>query len=213
MTDIHFGPAWLRDTFVQPPQGSEHGGGGPTNGGGGGNDQQRGGNGGKMASNLNIMAPAKLAEFRYGREEMLALFTLPDEYDSPLRLYQEYVIKKAGLLVDRPDIPLNLSRSMSEEEQRAWQKGANSDTSLRLYRKEMPPGSMPGGPGMGRGAPGERGRGRGRGGSGYFDRQRPPVQDEEDGGATPGNRREESERGRGFGRGNSEFQSKTGILT
>ena len=141
-----------------------------------------------MASNLNIMAPAKLAEFRYGREEMLALFTLPDEYDSPLRLYQEYVIKKAGLLVDRPDIPLNLSRSMSEEEQRAWQKGANSDTSLRLYRKEMPPGSMPGGPGMGRGAPGERGRGRGRGGSGYFDRQRPPVQDEEDGGATPGNR-------------------------
>ena len=141
MTDIHFGPAWLRDTFVQPPQGSEHGGGGPTNGGGGGNDQQRGGNGGKMASNLNIMAPAKLAEFRYGREEMLALFTLPDEYDSPLRLYQEYVIKKAGLLVDRPDIPLNLSRSMSEEEQRAWHWRAPSIMKRLVDQGEVVPRS------------------------------------------------------------------------
>ena len=56
---IHFGPAWLRDTLVQPPLGVEN--------------SSKGGSG----SNPNFMAPAKLAEFRYGREEMLALFCLP----------------------------------------------------------------------------------------------------------------------------------------
>ena len=59
---IHFGPAWLRDTFVQPPLGVEH------------SNSSKGGSGSNPS---NIMAPAKLAEFRYGREEMLALFSLP----------------------------------------------------------------------------------------------------------------------------------------
>lgn len=174
---IHFGPAWLRDTFVQPPQGVDHG----SAGGGGGTS--------KMASNLNMMAPAKLAEFRYGREEMLALFSLPPPSKS-LPSYQEKAVGSAGLLAERPQLPLNLMGPMSEEEQRAWQKGANSDTSLRLYKKEVP--SM--GPGIGRGGGvGERGRGRGRGG--FFERHRPPM-DDDDG---MGRRGEESVRG--FGRG------------
>ena len=185
---IHFGPAWLRDTFVQPPQGVEHSG----NSGNGG--------GSKMASNLNVMAPAKLAEFRYGREEMLALFSLPQSAtnDPTLPPYQEKVVANIGLLAERPQPPLNLMGPMSEEEQRAWQKGANSDTSLRLYKKEMP--NMAGGPGMGRGGGGERGRGRGRG---FFDRHRAPM-DDEDG---VGGRREESGGGRGFGRGKNSFFS------
>ena len=144
-----------------------------------------------MASNPNIMAPAKLAEFRYGREEMLALFTMPGEKALPG--FQERVVANAGLLAEKPLLPMNLMGPMSEEEQRAWQKGANSDTSLRLYKKELPPGGLgAGGPGIGRGGGGERGRGRGRG---FFDRHRAPG-DEED----PG-RREEG--GRGFGRGNT----------
>ena len=61
---IHFGPAWLRDTFVQPPLGGV----------------ENTGNSSKMGSGPNpnnIIAPPKLADFRYGREEMLALFSLP----------------------------------------------------------------------------------------------------------------------------------------
>ena len=59
---IHFGPAWLRDTLVQPPLGVEH------------SNSSKGGPG---SNPNNIIAPPKLAEFRYGREEMLALFSLP----------------------------------------------------------------------------------------------------------------------------------------
>lgn len=176
---IHFGPAWLRDTFVAPPHGGEH-----SNAGGGG------GGGSKMASNPNIMAPAKLAEFRYGREEMLALFNLPsEELSCTLPGYQEKAVAAAGLLAERPQLPLNLMGPMSEDEQRTWQKGANSDTSLRLYKKEIPPGGLAGGSGLGRGG-GERGRGRGRG---FFDRHRAPIDDDEGLG-----RRED---GRAFGRG------------
>ena len=71
---IHFGPAWLRDTFVQPPLGVEHS-----------NIISKGGSGSNPS---NIMAPAKLAEFRYGREEMLALFSLPTSV-SPLMNFTE----------------------------------------------------------------------------------------------------------------------------
>ena len=59
---IHFGPAWLRDTFVQPPLGVEN------------SNSSKGGSG---SNPNNIIAPPKLADFRYGREEMLALFSLP----------------------------------------------------------------------------------------------------------------------------------------
>ena len=200
MTDtagIHFGPAWLRNTFVQPPQGADHSAGGP--GGGPGTGP---GNPNKSPANLNIMAPAKLAEFRYGREEMLALFEIPAGFLPP---EQNKVIARADLWPSAQELeangngkgrfPLNLMGPMSEEEQRAWSSGANSATSMRLYKKEIIPsgGSMTdrGGPGVGRGGHGERGRGRGRG---FFDRHRGPPDDEDGVG-----RREEG--GRPFGRG------------
>jgi hypothetical protein len=180
---IHFGPAWLRDTFVQPSMGSEYsgGGGGPASGGGGT----------KMAPPV-MMAPAKLAEFRYGREEMLALFSFTPETSLPA--YQAKVISSSGLLAERPQLPLNLMGPMSEDEQRAWQRGANSDTSLRLYKKEIPSANLPGAgvPSLGHGGGGERGRGRGRG---FFDRNRGPPDDDESIG-----RRDDG--GRPFGRGN-----------
>lgn len=156
-----------------------------------------------MAPNSMVMAPAKLAEFRYGREEMLALFTLPSG-PNMLPSYQEKAVEMAGLLAERPQLPLNLMGPMSEEEQRTWQKGANSDTSLRLYKKTElaaggggPGGNLgghgPTGIGRGGGGPGgDRGRGRGRG---FFDRNRASHMDDEDGLG----RREDG--GRGFGRG------------
>ena len=163
---INFGPAWLRDTFAPPSGGaSDHGGGG---GGGGGPT------GGKTAAPI-VMSPAKLADFRYGKEEMLAFFNLSP--DASLPPHQEKVVAQAGLLAEKPQIPLNLMGPMSEEEQRTWSRGANSDTSLRLYRKENPNAGMGpgGGPGLGRGS-GERGRGRGRG---FFERHRGPPEDDE----------------------------------
>jgi len=172
---IHFGPAWLRDTFVQPPLGVEN------------SNSSKGGSG---SNPNNIIAPPKLADFRYGREEMLALFSLPTTEPS-LPSYQEKAVASSGLLSERPQLPLNLMGPMSEEEQRCWQKGANSDTSLRLYKKEIPPGGALSGLGRG-GVAGERGRGRGRG---FFDRHRSQVDDEDGVG-----RREEGG-GRGFGRG------------
>ena len=51
---------------------------------------------------------------------------------------------------------------MTEEESRAWQRGANSDTILRQFGPA--PGKRPPSPGGG------RGRGRGRGAAPYYDR-------------------------------------------
>ena len=51
---------------------------------------------------------------------------------------------------------------MSEEESRAWQRGANSDASLRPF----------GAPGKRPPSPGGRGRGRGRGQGPFYDRNR-----------------------------------------
>ena len=62
---------------------------------------------------------------------------------------------------------------MTEEETRAWQRGANSDASLRPY-----------GAGAGKRPPspsGGRGRGRGRGTAPYYDRNR-SMDDEQEGG-------------------------------
>ena len=116
MTDtagIHFGPAWLRNTFVQPPQGGEQGQGGP---GGGGGTKSGSGSG----SENSVMAPAKLAEFRYGREEMLALFELPVNTSLPFE--QTKVIQRAGLWPSSEELgnnrgrpPMNLMGPMSEE--------------------------------------------------------------------------------------------------
>ena len=55
--------------------------------------------------------------------------------EQSLPSYQEKAVASSGLLSERPQLPLNLMGPMSEEEQRCWQKGANSDTSLRLYKK------------------------------------------------------------------------------
>ena len=64
---------------------------------------------------------------------------------------------------------------------------------MRLYKKEIPSGSMTSGPGIGRGGHPERGgRGRGRG---FFDRHRGPPDDDD------GIGRREDGGGRGFGRG------------
>ena len=114
MTDtagIHFGSAWLRNTFVEPnkPQhGSDH------------NIDRGGGNMKSGNSNTNVMAPAKLAEFRYGREEMLALFELP--VNSSLPFEQTKVIQRAGLWPSSEELgnnrgrpPMNLMGPMSEE--------------------------------------------------------------------------------------------------
>ncbi|XP_046669270.1 GIGYF family protein Gyf-like isoform X3 [Homalodisca vitripennis] len=94
-----------------------------------------------------------MAEFRYGREEMLALFDrsiLPPDLLKPMQ----------GLYVDKTQLPLALIQ-MTDEETRMWNRGINSDVALRL--------SKPGvgvGVGSGRGGRGgsvDRGRGRARG--------------------------------------------------
>jgi hypothetical protein len=87
----------------------------------------------------------------------------------------------------RPQTPLNLQGPMSEEEQRAWHRGANSDASLRTYNRDPDLGPLPL---RGRGAPrgGDRG---GRGGGRGFERHRSVNEDEE---------REMGDRGRGRGK-------------
>lgn len=168
-SDLNFGPQWLRDSCFQD-----------SNSAGGG----RGG-GLAMGAGYNVastkMAAMKLADFRYGREEMLALFDAAidkkdaEEWNEP----PEGTLDRCpsavanALWMAKVQTPLNLQGSMSEEEQRVWARGANSDQSLRSYKKEaggMMPGEMVRG-GMG----GPRGRGRGRG----FDRHRSVNEDEE----------------------------------
>ena len=148
------------------------------------------------------LAAMKLAEFRYGREEMLVLADSPATYDQALPEEDVALLSQLKLWTDPPQPPINLQGPMSEEENRAWQRGANSDASIRVYKKEAG-GEMypvPGGP-VGRGAPGIRGgsmggpgdrggmRGRGRGvagGVGSFERHRSMNEDEEFGGGPSG---------------------------
>lgn len=72
----------------------------------------------------------------YGREEMLALFDAamdPDDNEDmdppegPLRKPGQF----ASLWMRKAQLPLNLQGHPSEEEQRAWQRGANSEASIR----------------------------------------------------------------------------------
>lgn len=182
---LQFGPQWLRDTFHEAngtPQGSQA-------------------HHASSSHSLNHHSPAsganngrgavsfKLADFRYGREEMLALF---DEYMLKDRdrmrvgvtLPEDDPLVEMKLWNKMPAPPLNLQDSMSEEEQRAWQKGVNSDTSLRNSRKEMPleSAALARGGGAGAGIRGMRGGGppggslgRGRG----FERHRSVNEEEE----------------------------------
>jgi len=137
-TALKFGPEWLR-ALTEP----------------------QGGNGGVLYT--PPLPNMKLADYRYGREEMLALF---DKNVKP----PEDLAQFGTLFVEKCQFPLNLMQ-MSEEESRAWQRGANSDASLRPYG---PPGKRPPSPSGG------RGRGRGRGGVPYYDRNR-SMDDEMDG--------------------------------
>ena len=77
---------------------------------------------------------------------------------------------------------MNLMGPMSEEEQKQWAKGANSETSMRTYSKEYS-----GPPARGRGAPRGSERGGRIGGRG-FERHRSVNEEDE---------REERGRGRG----------------
>lgn len=116
----------------------------------------------------------KLAEYRYGREEMLALY---DRDSKPPESLKEF----AQIYVEKSQIPLAMI-PMTEEEQRLWSRSVNSDLVLRLMGKSGgTSGSGAGGTGLhdrekinergggsirgGRiGGIAERGRGRGRGG-------------------------------------------------
>jgi hypothetical protein len=206
---LNFGPAWLRDTITSEAASS------------GFNLPQPLSKSSSMPSNSGYMAfpsssglaTAKLAEFRYGREEMLALYSTDH---SPPFTCQMNAMNSAGILIERPQLPLNLMGAMSEDEQRAWQRGANSESSLKLYKKDS--GGLHHAPGMGRGVTTDRiGRGVGRGvggprggpaggGVSFFDRHRGIEDDglENLGPGIPvgvGRGRGVEEGGRSFGRG------------
>lgn len=201
---LNFGPAWLRDTLSSEANSSGFGLPQPL-----GKSSFSSSASSYMAfPSSSGLATAKLAEFRYGREEMLALYS--SDHAPPLTC-QMSAMASAGIFVDRPQPPLNLMGAMSEEEQKAWQRGANSDSSLKLYKKDS--GGLHHAPGMGRGIGTERlGRGGGRGlagprggpagAQGFFDRHRGTDDDAEHVGVGGGRGRGAEEGGRSFGRGN-----------
>lgn len=124
---LKFGPEWLRNT-VAPALDAAN----------------LSVSGSSSSSNAGSRYP--LAEFRYGREEMLSLFDknikLPDIYNQ---------IKYKKLFVDKIQCPLALTPSTDEE--------------LEYSRNIWPTRSVgaPGSTGRGRGISADRGRGRGRG--------------------------------------------------
>ena len=131
----------------------------------------------------------KLADYRYGREEMLVLF---DRHQcKPPEGLEENLSNIPGIFVKDTQLPVNMSE-MSMEEARLWTLGANSETSIKMYSKDASRGGRGGGYS---GMTPIRGRGRGRGG--FFDRQRSLNEDDPESGY-PG-----SGAGRGgFGKGN-----------
>ncbi|KAL0277347.1 UNVERIFIED_CONTAM: hypothetical protein PYX00_004675 [Menopon gallinae] len=131
----------------------------------------------------------QLAEHRYGREEMLALF------DRNVRA-PDSLVKIQGLYVEKTQTPMALL-SMTEEETKQWNRCINSDAVLRL------PGKAPLGPpsGMrGRGISVDRGRGRGRLSSGGYHYPRGLSYDEQSEGG-----KEIGPPERGFSRGSRSF--------
>uniref|UniRef100_F6WYS9 GRB10 interacting GYF protein 2 n=1 Tax=Xenopus tropicalis TaxID=8364 RepID=F6WYS9_XENTR len=105
----------------------------------------------------------KLADFRYGREEMLALYVKDNKV--PLDLLDKEFLP---ILNDEPLLPLALV-PFTEEEQRNFSMSVNSAAVLRLTNR----GSSGGGGtvvGAPRGRSSSRGRGRGRGESGFYQR-------------------------------------------
>ncbi|XP_013850931.1 GRB10-interacting GYF protein 1 isoform X1 [Sus scrofa] len=106
------------------------------------------------------MPKYKLADYRYGREEMLALYVkeskVPDELQD-----KEF----AAVLQEEPLQPLALE-PLTEEEQRNFSLSVNSVAVLRLMGKGA--GPPLGGTSRGRGS--TRSRGRGRGDSCFYQR-------------------------------------------
>ncbi|KAJ8357476.1 hypothetical protein SKAU_G00202700 [Synaphobranchus kaupii] len=133
---LNFGPEWLRAL-------------------------SSGGSGSSIAS--PPLSPAlpkyKLADYRYGREEMLALYVKDNKI--PLDLHDKEFLP---ILQDEPLPPLALV-PFTEEEQRNFSMSVNSAAVLRLTGRGM--GTVAGAP---RGRSSSRGRGRGRGEVGFYQR-------------------------------------------
>ncbi|XP_058251255.1 GRB10-interacting GYF protein 1 isoform X1 [Hemibagrus wyckioides] len=107
------------------------------------------------------MPKYKLAEYRYGREEMLALYVKDNKIPEDM---QDKVF--AAILQDEPQQPLALV-PLTEEEQRNFSMSVNSVAVLRLMGKGG--GAIPASMARGRGSV-RGGRGRGRGESGFYQR-------------------------------------------
>ncbi|XP_064418488.1 GRB10-interacting GYF protein 2 isoform X2 [Latimeria chalumnae] len=101
----------------------------------------------------------KLADYRYGREEMLALYVKDNKVPSDL-LDKEFL----PILQEEPLPPLALV-PFTEEEQRNFSMSVNSVAVLRSTGRGG--GTVAGAP---RGRSSSRGRGRGRGESGFYQR-------------------------------------------
>ncbi|XP_008284436.1 PERQ amino acid-rich with GYF domain-containing protein 1 isoform X2 [Stegastes partitus] len=108
------------------------------------------------------MPKYKLAEYRYGREEMLALYIKDNKVPEDMQ-DKEF----AAILQDEPMQPLALV-PLTEEEQRNFSMSVNSVAVLRLMGKGVS-GTAPAGVVRGRGAT-RGGRGRGRGEGGFYQR-------------------------------------------
>ncbi|XP_035480204.1 GRB10-interacting GYF protein 1 isoform X2 [Scophthalmus maximus] len=108
------------------------------------------------------MPKYKLAEYRYGREEMLALYIKDNKVPEDMQ-DKEF----AAILQDEPMQPLALV-PLTEEEQRNFSMSVNSVAVLRLMGKGVG-GAAPAGVVRGRGAA-RGGRGRGRGEGGFYQR-------------------------------------------
>ncbi|XP_053118523.1 GRB10-interacting GYF protein 1 isoform X2 [Hemicordylus capensis] len=106
------------------------------------------------------MPKYKLAEYRYGREEMLALYVKDNKVPEEIQ-DKEF----SAILQDDPLQPLALV-PLTEEEQRNFSMSVNSVAVLRLMGKGG--GAAPAGVSRGRGS--TRSRGRGRGESGFYQR-------------------------------------------
>ncbi|XP_073770772.1 GRB10-interacting GYF protein 1 isoform X4 [Danio rerio] len=107
------------------------------------------------------MPKSKLADYRYGREEMLALYVKDNKIPEDMQ-DKEF----AAILQDEPQQPLALV-PLTEEEQRNFSMSVNSVAVLRLMGKGG--GAVPTGVARGRGST-RGGRGRGRGEGGFYQR-------------------------------------------
>lgn len=118
--------------------------------------------GGSMTSppSSPAMPKYKLADYRYGREEMLALYIKENKVPEEMQ-DKEF----AAIVQEEPLQPLALV-PLTEEEQRNFSMSVNSVAVLRLMGK----GGGPPPAGVSRGRGGTRGRGRGRGEGGYYQR-------------------------------------------